>query len=75
MVQCPLIADVQAWRGHLRARVAGHDAGTENWATIASLIGTYKLNAVDPLAYLTSTLTLIVNGHKQRRGIIALELR
>jgi len=26
-----------------------------------------KLNAVDPLAYLTTTLTAIVNGHKQGR--------
>lgn len=35
-------------------------------ATIASLIETCKLNAVDPLAYLTATLTAIV-GHKQSR--------
>jgi transposase-like protein len=35
------------------ALFAGHDAGAENWATIASLIETCKLNAVDPLAYLT----------------------
>ncbi|MBP2550176.1 hypothetical protein J2858_003112 [Neorhizobium galegae] len=34
---------------------------------IASLIETCKLNAVDPLAYLTATLTGIVNGHKQSR--------
>ncbi|TIO42253.1 MAG: transposase domain-containing protein, partial [Mesorhizobium sp.] len=26
-----------------------------------------KLNAVDPQAYLTTTLTAIVNGHKRRR--------
>lgn len=44
---------------------AGHDAGAENWATIASLVETCKLNAVDPHAYLTRTLTAIVNGHKQ----------
>lgn len=47
------------------ALFAGHDAGAENWATIASLIETCKLNAVDPQAYMTSTLTTIVNGHKQ----------
>ncbi|TCU10011.1 transposase IS66-like protein [Rhizobium sullae] len=34
---------------------------------IASLIETCKLNAVDPLAYLTSTLSAIVDGHKQSR--------
>jgi transposase len=49
------------------ALFAGHDAGAENWATIASLIETCKLNAVDPQAYLTSTLTAIVNGHKQSK--------
>ncbi len=47
------------------ALFAGHDAGAANWATIASLIETCKLNAVEPHAYLTATLTAIVNGHKQ----------
>ena len=49
------------------ALFAGHDAGAENWATIASLVETCKLNAVDPQAYLTATLTAVVNGHKQSR--------
>ncbi|CVI57329.1 hypothetical protein AGR7A_Lc10024 [Agrobacterium deltaense NCPPB 1641] len=49
------------------ALFAGHDAGAENWAAIASLIETCKLNSVDPLAYLTSTLAAIVNGHRQSR--------
>jgi transposase len=49
------------------ALFAGHDAGAENWAIIASLIETCKLNAVDPLAYLTGTLKAIVNGHKQKQ--------
>ena len=47
------------------ALFAGHNAGAENWATIASLIETCKLNAVDLFAYLSATLTAIVNGHKQ----------
>ncbi|GBR00002.1 hypothetical protein AA23498_3593 [Acetobacter nitrogenifigens DSM 23921 = NBRC 105050] len=34
---------------------------------IASLIESCKLNSVDPLAYLTATLTAIVKGHKQSR--------
>ncbi|RWX01066.1 transposase domain-containing protein, partial [Rhizobium leguminosarum] len=29
------------------------------------LIETCKLNAIDPFAYVSSTLTAIVNGHKQ----------
>ncbi len=47
------------------ALFAGHDAGAENWATIASLVETCKLNAIEPHAYLTATLLAIVNGHKQ----------
>ena len=47
------------------ALFAGHDAGAENWATIASLVETCKLNAIEPHAYLTATLRAIINGHKQ----------
>lgn len=49
------------------ALFAGHDEGAENWATIASLIETCKLNVVDPFAYLSATLAAIVNGHKQNQ--------
>jgi len=41
------------------------DTGTENRATIASLIETCKLNAVEPHAWLTKTLTAIPTGHRQ----------
>ena len=47
------------------ALFAGHDAGAANWATIASLVETCKLNTIEPHAYLTATLRAIVNGHKQ----------
>ncbi len=49
------------------ALFAGHDTGAENWAVIASLIETCKLNAVEPHAWLTKTLTAIATGHKQAR--------
>ncbi len=49
------------------ALFAGHDAGAENWAVIASLIETCKLNTVDPQAWLAATLTAIVGGHMQSR--------
>jgi transposase len=49
------------------ALFAGHDAGAENWGVIASLIETCKLNGIEPHAYLTATLTAIVNGHKQSK--------
>ncbi len=47
------------------ALFAGHDTGAENWAIIASLIETCKLNGIDPHAWLSRTLKAIVNGHKQ----------
>jgi len=43
------------------ALFAGHDLGAENWACIASLIETCKLNGVDPQPYLTDVLTKLVN--------------
>jgi hypothetical protein len=43
------------------ALFAGHDTGAENWACLASLIETCKLNGVDPQAYLTGVLTKLVN--------------
>jgi transposase len=43
------------------ALFAGHDTGAENWACVASLIETCKLNGVDPQAYLTDVLTKLVN--------------
>jgi len=45
------------------ALFAGSDGGAESWAIVASLIETCKLNDVDPNAYLTDTLTRIVDGH------------
>lgn len=47
------------------ALFAGHDTGAENWAVIASLIETCKMNGIDPQAWLTTTLSAIVQGHKQ----------
>ncbi len=49
------------------ALFAGSDEGAENWAAIASLIETCKLNAVDPQRYLTDLLTRLVKGWPQGR--------
>jgi transposase len=43
------------------ALFAGHDVGAANWACIASLVETCKLNGVDPQAWLADTLTKLVN--------------
>jgi transposase len=48
------------------ALFAGHDAGAQNWAMLASLIETCKLNNIEPHSYITGVLTTIVNGHKQK---------
>lgn len=49
------------------ALFAGHEQGAQNWAILASLIETCKLNGIEPHAYLTSVLTAIVNGHRQNQ--------
>lgn len=46
------------------ALFAGHDAGAQNWAIIASMIETCKMNAVDPYVWLTQTLTVVAQGDK-----------
>ena len=42
-----------------------HDEGVGNWATVASLIETCKLDAVVRVAYFTGTLNADVKGHEQ----------
>lgn len=49
------------------ALFAGHDEGGRTWARMASLIETCKLNAIDPFAYLSETLTAIAKGHPASR--------
>ena len=46
---------------------AGSDEGGENWACLASLIETCKLNGVNPQTYFTDLLTRLVNGWPQKR--------
>lgn len=43
------------------ALFAGHDEGAENWACVASLIETCKLNDVEPQAYIADVLDKLVN--------------
>ena len=45
---------------------AGHDAGAQNWAMLASILETCKLNQIEPHGYLTGVLTAIAHGHKQK---------
>ncbi len=48
------------------ALFAGHDEGGRNWARFASLIGTCKMNGVEPYAYLRDLYTKLANGHLAR---------
>ena len=49
------------------ALFAGHDEGAAAWGHIASLIGTCKMNGVEPYAWLKSTLEKIADGHPQSK--------
>lgn len=51
--------------GRKNSLFVGHEAGAQNWAVLASLIETCKLNGMEPHSYRTQTLTAIVNGYRQ----------
>ena len=46
---------------------AGSDEGAANWAAVASLVETCKLNGVEPHGYLTGLLTRLVHGWPNAR--------
>ncbi len=48
------------------ALFAGHDEGGRNWARFASLIGSCKMNGVEPYAYLRDLFTKLANGRLDR---------
>ena len=47
------------------ALFAGHEVGAANWALLASIVATCKLNDVNPVDYIAETLQAILNGHPQ----------
>jgi hypothetical protein len=49
------------------ALFAGNDVGAENWAMLASLVATCKLNGVNPFNYLQHTLRAILDGHPRNQ--------
>jgi hypothetical protein len=51
---------------------AGSDAGARRWAIATTLIQSCKLNAVEPLAYLTDVLQRIVSGRTKNHELRAL---
>ena len=48
------------------ALFAGNEAGARTWARLASLIGTCKLNGIDPAKYIEATLRKILDQHMAR---------
>ena len=49
------------------ALFAGHEVGAENWALLASIVATCKLNDINPAAYIAETLETIIDGHPHSR--------
>ena len=49
------------------ALFAGHEVGAENWALLASIVATCKLNDVNPVVYIAETLGAIIDGHPHSR--------
>ena len=49
--------------GHVSASARTARRGRRTWARLASLIGTCKLNAVEPYAYMKATLEALAAGH------------
>lgn len=45
------------------ALFAGHDEGGRSWARYVSLIGSCKMNGVEPYAYLRDLFTRLASGH------------
>jgi IS66 C-terminal element len=46
---------------------AGHEVGAENWALLASIVATCKLNDVNPAVYIAETLGAITDGPPHSR--------
>ena len=53
--------------GRANSLFAGSDGGADNWAIVASLIETAKLNGVEPFAYVKDILQRMVAGHPIKR--------
>ena len=49
----------------------GHDEGGRNWARFASLVGTCKMNGVEPYGCMVDLFTRLANGHLDK-DIVAL---
>jgi hypothetical protein len=46
---------------------AGNDVGAENWAMLASLVATCKLNGLNPFNYIHQTLRAILDGQPRNQ--------
>ena len=51
---------------------AGSERGARNWAILASLLNTARLNGLDPLTWLTDVLERIVSGRTKSHQLHAL---
>jgi len=46
---------------------AGGHRGGKRWATVCSLVGTAKLDDIEPYAYLSDVLQRMIDGHPVNR--------
>lgn len=58
--------------GRRNSLFAGSERGARNWACLASLLNTCKLNGIDPLTWLTDVLQRIVSGRTKNHQLHAL---
>lgn len=55
--------------GRRNSLFAGSERGARNWACLASLLNTCKLNDIDPLTWLTDVLERIVSGRTKNHQL------
>jgi transposase len=55
--------------GRRNSLFAGSERGARNWACLASLLNTCKLNDIDPLTWLTDVLERIVSGRTRNHQL------
>ncbi len=58
--------------GRRNSLFAGSQRGARNWAILASLLNTCRLNGVDPLTWLTDVLERIVSGRTRNHQLYEL---
>jgi len=62
----------KALHSRKNALFAGSDGGARHWAMAMTLLQTAKLNAIDPMAWLTDVLERVVRGQTKAHDMYTL---